>query len=179
MSKTEQKDDFRGLTIFELLIILAVVLGSFLWAFSARNNLRNQRIDTERKGRVSTLKEHLRSYVIQNGSFPSDSQFQDKDTRDSIFSTFVADQGKEALYDPKKTSQLISYSAEPEGCTATTEDPCTKVSVALELSNGDEYIKFAVKPGEELKYLQEATSSGDSTTENILKASQNSQNSGD
>lgn len=172
MSKTDQNSEFRGLTIFELLAICAVILGAFLWALSARSNLTNQKLDIERKARVSTLKENLKTYVVANNSFPSDEQFQDEKSRGEIFKTFLIDQGSDALNDPKETSKLISYSAEPEGCAPGTDTICTKVSVGLKLSTGDLFIKFAVKPGEEIKYLKEAAQSGNSNEQNILKSVQ-------
>lgn len=176
MAKTDQKvgsnTEFRGLTIFEILVILSIILGSILWAFSFKGNLENKNLDTERKARVSTFKEQLKTYVVENGSFPSDEQFKDKELREALFVSFLIDQGQDALNDPKDSDKLISYSAEPEGCQPDTEKPCTKVSVGLKLSNGEQFIKFAVKPGFEQQYLLEAQINDDQRTKQILESGQ-------
>jgi hypothetical protein len=155
MTKPQQNAEFRGLTIFEILVIAAVMLGSLFWAYSFRGSLVNKNYDTERKARVSTFKEHLRSYALENGSFPADEQFQTEETRNSLFASYLVDQGQDALNDPKDTDKLMSYSAEPEGCQPFTESPCTKVSVGFKLSTGELFIKFAVKPGSEEQYLNQ------------------------
>ena len=176
MAKTDQyadsNADFRGLTIFEILAILSIILGSIFWALSFKGNLENKNLDTERKARVSTFKEQLKTYVIENGSFPSDEQFEDEQIRKALFVSFLVDQGQDALNDPKDSDKLMSYSAEPEGCLPDTEKPCTKVSVGFKLSNGDLFIKFAVKPGFEQQYLTEAKINDDQKTKQILESVQ-------
>lgn len=157
-STTKQDQDssnFRGLTIFELLLICLVIGGVFLWGFGNRSKLSNQNYDSVRKGRVSAIKENLRYYYLKNNTFPSEAQFQDTEEREAIFSTFIVDEGKEVFFDPQKTDQLATYIAEPEGCTATEEDPCTKVSISFTLSNGDEFYKFAFEPGKEVEYFDQ------------------------
>lgn len=181
MTKVEQtktsNKEFRGLTVFELLAILAVIGGSIIWALSFRSGLQSKAQDEVRRARVSTLKEHLRYYVSENGSFPSNEQFDNEDTRKKLFSNFLLDQGEDALQDPKDSKQVINYFSEPEGCAPDTGIPCTKVSVSLTLSNGEDFVKFAIMPGKELEYLQKATDEGDIKTEDLVKSVQPDANS--
>lgn len=167
MAKTDQEvgsnTDFRGLTIFEILVILSIILGSILWAFSFKGNLEKKNMDTERKARVSIFKEQLKTYVIENGSFPSDEQFKDEELRKTLFGPFLLDQGQNALNDPKDSDKLMFYLAEPEGCQPDTEKLCTRVSVGLKLSNGEQFIKSATKPGFEQQYLQESQNNEEQT----------------
>lgn len=162
---TTTSRDFRGLTIFELLLIGVVVLGSILWALSVRAGMNSKVYDEQKKARVSTLKENLMSVVEKDGSFPSQDQFQNEDKRKLLFSTFLGDYGSDSLTDPTDKERLITYVAEPEGCAPDTDNPCTKFTVALQLSSGEWFTKFGIKPGKELEYLQETTQ--DQTTNDL------------
>lgn len=164
--------DFRGLTIFELLAILAVISISIAWALSFKGKLENKAFDEIRKSRVSTLKENLKTIYLQTGSFPSSEQFDDEATRKKLFPAFLADQGKDSMNDPKDKGLLISYISDPEGCTGNLENPCTKVALSLILSNGEEFVKFAFEPGKELEYLDEAIKSGEVNTEELVESVQ-------
>lgn len=159
MPKTKDssnKPEPRGLTIFELLSIGLVILATVLWALSSRSNLQKKIYDEQRRARVSVLKEDLSKLVQKDGSFPSNEQFENTESREKLFSDILADYGKDFLNDPKDKSILIGYSAEPEGCAPSSDTPCTKVTVGLTLSSGEEFFKFSVKPGYELEYLKQA-----------------------
>lgn len=160
---TPDKKDFRGLTIFELLIISTAILGSILWAVSVRANMQNKVLDEQRRARVTTLKENLMSFVQQNGSFPAEDEFNNEEKRKQLFATYLGDYGQNFINDPKDKSILVSYVAEPEGCSGDSENPCTKITIALKLSNGDQFIKFGVKPGKELEYLNQVNQQDEST----------------
>lgn len=149
------REDFRGLTVFELIMIMAVIGGVILWAFSTRSAIRNEVYDETRKGRVTALKENLKLYMALNGTFPSQQQFDEEDSRLTLLAGYISDEGQNAFFDPQKKEELMLYYPEPEGCAATAEDPCELVSLSLQLSTGEEYFKFAVKPGTELKYFLE------------------------
>ncbi len=154
MPNSKPKKDFRGLTIFELSLIILVIGSVFYWAFANKRNLQNNIQDEIRKARVVAAKEYLRSYILQNNSFPTTESFLDEKTRADIFSDLISDEGQDALKDPKDKDQLIDYSAEPLDCAPDTDNPCTRASLSLILSNGDEFIRFAIKPGTELEQLQ-------------------------
>lgn len=170
--KAASSTDFRGLTIFELLVIAVIILGSVFWALSARSGMRNKTYDEVRRGRVSTLKENLRSYYLENNTYPTSEQFEDEKTRKKIFAFLLADQGKDFLNDPKDNNILISYVTEPEGCAGNEASPCQKVALSLKLSNGEEFIKFALEPGKELDAIEEAVQNGDVTNEDLVKSIQ-------
>jgi len=170
--KTPQPRDFRGLTIFELLIIAVIIFGSVFWAFSARSDMRNKAYDEARKGRVSTLKENLRTFYSENGSFPSSEQFENDDSRKKIFALLLADQGEDFLHDPQDKTMLIDYVTDPEDCDGTETKPCQKVALSLKLSNGEEFTKFALEPGKELEAIEEATQNGEVNSEDLVKSLQ-------
>lgn len=159
--------DFRGLTIFEILTILTIVGGAIFWALSSKTGMQNKVYDEQRRARVTTLKENLMTLVNKNGSFPSDEEFQNDDIRKNLFSSYLADYGQDYLGDPKDSQTLITYIAEPEGCLPNTDNPCTKVTVALKLSTGEQFIKFGVKPGSELEYLNQATEEEEQNAESV------------
>lgn len=159
MPKTKDRSktlEPRGLTIFELLSIGSVILAILFWALGSRSNMQKKLYDEQRRARVSVLKENLSKIVQRDGSFPSDEQFENAATREKLFSDILADYGRDFLNDPKDKSLLISYSAEPEGCAPGSATLCTKVTVGLTLSNGDDFFKFSVKPGYEVEYLKQA-----------------------
>ncbi|HRV75845.1 MAG: hypothetical protein H6799_02460 [Candidatus Nomurabacteria bacterium] len=155
--KKVKNNNFRGLTVFELLLIVSVVLCSILWALSTRASMQNKVYDEQRIARVTALKENLMILVDRNGTFPNDEQFQNEEKRKELFNQYLSENGQDFLSDPKDKQKLISYIAEPEECAATFEDPCTKVTIALELSNGDQFIKFGIQPGREGEYLKQAS----------------------
>jgi hypothetical protein len=170
-SSKNQKKEFRGLTIFELAIIIAVILSSVLWALSFRSGLRNETFDAQRKGRVSTVSEYLKVYFLQKGSFPGVDDFEDEETRKIIFRTLLAEEGDDFLNDPKDKNILISYSSEPFGCSPETELICNRASAGLFLSNREEFVRFAFEPGKEAEILQELNveAGEDRTTQDILR----------
>lgn len=151
----KQTKDFRGLTIFELLTILAVVGVAILWALSSRSSLENKAYDATRKARVSIVKEHLKYYILENSSFPSMEEFNDQEKRSSIFSGLITDEGEEVFQDPKDSKLIMDYITDPEDCAPETDILCEKAALSFKLSDGQEFIKFAVKPGSEAEYLQE------------------------
>ncbi len=155
---TKKTKDFRGLTIFELITILAVIGVVILWALSFKGGLQNKADDAVRRGRVSAFKEHLNSYIQENDSYPSTEDFLNDDKRKLLFSKFLSEEGEDALNDPRDKSKLIDYIADPEGCAPGTEVLCNKASVGLTLSGGEEFTKFSIKPGSELEILQEQSS---------------------
>jgi hypothetical protein len=154
------KKEFRGLTIFELTIILSVIGVAFFWALSLKSSLQNKVYDAERKGRLIALKENLQTYFLQNNTFPSEEQFNDENTRKDILDRYIASNGEDYLKDPKDNSKLILYLPEPEGCKAEEASICNKVSISLDLSNGEEFIQFVVAPGKELELLKETIEEG-------------------
>jgi hypothetical protein len=154
-AKPVKTKDFRGLTIFELLIILIAIGAAIFWGVSTKKDLRNQLNDSIRKGRVSAFNESLRSYVLENGSFPSEEQYYDEAKRKEIFSRFLLDEGENALQDPTDNSILIDYAPSPEGCAPDTEILCESVSLGMYLTNGEDFTRFAVKPGKEAELLLE------------------------
>ncbi len=162
-SKTKQ--DFRGLTIFELSIILLIIGSVFYWAFTTKRSLQNNLDDALRKARVVAAKEHLKSYIIENDSFPSTEAFQDEEQRKEIFSSLLSEEGEDALKDPKEKDVAVDYIAEPVGCAPDTDNPCTRVSLSLTLNNGDDFSRFVIKPGSELEQLQTLNESEGQTEE--------------
>lgn len=153
--------EFRGLTIFELSLILLVVGSVFYWAFATKKTLQNNLDDALRKSRVIAAKEHLRAYILENDSFPSTETYQDDEARKSIFEALIIDEGEDALDDPKIKDLKIDYLAEPAGCAENTENPCTRVALSLTLSNGQDFYRFAIKPGTESEQLKELQESDD------------------
>lgn len=164
MSTAKKTKDFRGLTIFELVTILAIIGGVILWSLSFRGGLKNQTTDAVRRGRVSTFTQHLNAYILQNKSYPSTEDFLNDDKRKDTFGQFLTDESKDALNDPKDKAKLLDYIAEPEGCAPDTDNPCTRVSVGLTLSGGEDFVKFSIKPGTEADALQSTTEDGSTTT---------------
>ncbi len=154
-AKSVKTKDFRGLTIFELLIILLAIGAAIFWGISTKKDLRNQLNDSIRRGRVSALKENLRGYVLQNGSFPSEESYYDEEQRKLIFSSYFLDEGEDALQDPTDSSVLIDYAPTPEGCAPDTEMPCEKVSLGMYLTDGEDFTRFVVTPGKEAELLLE------------------------
>jgi competence protein ComGC len=154
MSNPKPKKEFRGLTVFELSLILLVIGSVFYWAFANKRSLQNNIDDANRKARVIAAKESLKGYILQNDSFPSTEDFLDDKKRSDIFASLINDEGEDALKDPKDKDTLLDYIAEPEGCAPGTDNLCTRASIGLVLSNGDDFVRFAIKPGTELEQLQ-------------------------
>lgn len=154
MPSAKPKKEFRGLTVFELSLILLVIGSVFYWAFANKRSLQNNIDDANRKTRVIAAKESLKSYILQNDSFPSTETFLDQKSRSEIFSELLSEEGQDFLTDPKSKDTLMDYVAEPEGCAPATENLCTRASLSLTLSGGDDFVRFAIKPGTELEQLQ-------------------------
>lgn len=166
----DKSSDFRGLTVFELAMILAVIGSVVLWAFSARAKIRNETFDEIRKARVVALKENLKSYLTANNTFPSQFQFDDDESRTEILSDYISDEGEDVFFDPKFKDNFIFYYPEPEGCLATSDSPCEKISLSFRLSDGEDFFRFALKPGTEFKYIDDE-SKGLLNGENPLESS--------
>jgi type II secretory pathway pseudopilin PulG len=160
-TKEARPKDFRGLTIFELTIILSIIGATLFWALSLRSNLQNKVYDAERKGRVAALKEAMHGYFLENNTFPSEESFNDDKTRTGLFNAYSLDNGEDYFKDPKDKSKLINYIPQPEGCTGETGNICNKASISLDLSSGEEFTQFAIEPGKELEFLQESIDQGD------------------
>lgn len=156
--------EFRGLTIFELLAILAVIGTVIFWAVSSRSGLENKAFDATRKARITTVKEHLKSYILINGSFPSMEQFEDQEQRKEIFSELITDEGEDIFKDPKDSNITMDYVTDPLECAPETENPCRKASLTFILSDGQEFIRFAIEPGSQLDLLEESLSEEDQTS---------------
>jgi Tfp pilus assembly protein PilE len=167
MSTAKKAKDFRGLTIFELITILAIIGVVVLWALSFRGGLQNKTQDAIRRGRVSTFAQHLNVYITKNDSFPSTEDFLNNEKREDDFAEFLTEEGKDALNDPQDKNKVIDYIAEPEGCARDTETLCTRVSVGFSLSGGEDFVKFSIKPGTEAEAIQ-STSEDDSTVPQSL-----------
>jgi hypothetical protein len=166
-----QKADFRGLTVFELGVILAIILGSVLWALSFKSGLEQRTYDAIRKGRVSTISENLKVYFLQNGSLPSEDEFNDQQKREEIFKRLLIDEGSDFLNDPENQDQLVTYAPEPAGCAPETEVICDSAAISLMLSNKKEFVRFALEPGKEAELLKEINNqeSEELSEEEILK----------
>lgn len=156
MNKVKQsgQKDFRGLTIFELTIILGIILISILWSLNLRSDSKDKVYDAERKGRVTALRENFLAFYAKNNTFPSQATFNDQKQREAILEAYLIENGQDYIKDPKD-SKLIEYLTDPEDCQGTVEDPCEKISLSLVLSNGEDFYKFIVPPGKEAELLQE------------------------
>ncbi len=169
-NQDHKTSSFRGLTIFELSLILIIVGGSLFWGLTQKAQTRSKLYDQERKLKVGLLAENLKVYVRENESFPATDKFNDKSRRDIAFSQFLSENGAGVMQDPADANKLISYTAEPENCAETTDNPCTKATLSLRLSDGTEYYRFAIKPGTESQYLEEVNSEPDlETTETTVE----------
>jgi hypothetical protein len=121
-----------------------------------KSSLQNKVYDAERKGRLIALKEkspNILFYKIIH--FHLKSNLTMRKTRKDILDRYIASNGEDYLKDPKDNSKLILYLPEPEGCKAEEDSICNKVSISLDLSNGEEFIQFVVAPGKELELLKE------------------------
>jgi competence protein ComGC len=156
-----QASSFRGLTIFELMVILFVISFSLFWGFSAKSKAQKDVNDQLRKSRVSLLKEHFSVYTLENDSLPSQESYDNEETRGLITASLLADEGQDAISDPQDKEKVVTYLAEPEGCAPKTDNPCTKGTFSLTLADGEEFYRFAIKPGSEDKYLQESAQDGE------------------
>lgn len=138
---SQLKNNKKGFTIIELLIVIIIIGILALIGVVAYGNVQESARNSKRQSDVSSLHTALEAYYTQNTQYPSFTQINDSGFRTASLKgvpdeTFKDPKGTNSQMANAPAANVYAYAVTPAGCDNSAGNECTGYVLTATLEGG-------------------------------------------